>query len=687
MDTVASEWEAKRLAALHDLEILDTPPEPEFDEIVELAADICEAPIAIVSLVDKDRQWFKAIVGLDATETPREHAFCAHTILGTETMVVPDATKDSRFADNPLVTGDPNIRLYAGVPVRSPDNYPVGTLCLIDDRPRELTDKQLRRLEILAGQIEQLLTLHQQNLAANRRESLLRSALEESIQAKHIVRALLDNSRNLIGVLSVDGVIRDANRTALAMSGARPGEVIGVPFWDTPWWAHSEQEQAKLKEAIERAATGEVAGFIATHPKPEGGLAEIDFRIVPIKSSSGDVVYLVPEGIDITEHTRLQREVLAAKNAAEESENRFRNIADSATVLIFTTNIDGNITWANQPLVAYAGGSLQELQRIKWPELIHPDDAEQAKQHAAIDGPGDYGFECRVPRYDDENFWHLLKLAPRWTNSREQVGYVGVLVDVDANRVARVALEASQASLTKALTNLQQVRTELEQMARALSHEIMPPIVSLERLTQRAESTVGRQLPSHSSELFLNLRQHTEIVRSMLEHLLSFYSVGREPEGVEEVEVEKLVREIWEELEPAAMFSLSTGELPIVMTQRTSLATVFRNLLTNAVQHSSGSAANISIQCDKVGTRLQFRVSDQGRGIALEDHERIFELFDAKGGTAKAGVGLAVVRKLVELHGGRIHVESFGNKGSTFIFTWPACTQLGAMEHTACLTH
>ncbi len=141
--------EGERIAVLERLNILDTAPEQTFDDIVALASRICETPISLVSLVDVNRQWFKARKGLDATETPREVAFCAHSILDDEIMIVEDTHEDERFADNPLVTQLPKIRLYAGMQLTVDDNVNVGTLCVIDQRPRQLSAEQLESLRVL----------------------------------------------------------------------------------------------------------------------------------------------------------------------------------------------------------------------------------------------------------------------------------------------------------------------------------------------------------------------------------------------------------------------------------------------------------------------------------------------------------------------------------------------------------
>jgi GAF domain-containing protein len=142
--------EAERLEALRAYRILDTQPERAYDDVVAVASHLAGTPIALVSLVDADRQWFKARHGLDAVETPRDLAFCAHTILGDAPLVVEDARKDPRFRENALVTGAPFIRFYAGVPLRNPEGHRLGSLCVIDREPRELPPEVLLQLERLA---------------------------------------------------------------------------------------------------------------------------------------------------------------------------------------------------------------------------------------------------------------------------------------------------------------------------------------------------------------------------------------------------------------------------------------------------------------------------------------------------------------------------------------------------------
>ena len=153
MHAANSTQEKKRLKVLWEYEVLDTVPEELFDELTELAARICEAPIALISLVDEKRQWFKSRVGLDVTETSRDISFCAHAIKQPDLFIILDAALDPRFADNPLVTTDPKIRFYAGAPLVTTDGYALGTLCIIDKVPRELRPDQKQALRILARHV------------------------------------------------------------------------------------------------------------------------------------------------------------------------------------------------------------------------------------------------------------------------------------------------------------------------------------------------------------------------------------------------------------------------------------------------------------------------------------------------------------------------------------------------------
>ena len=172
MITPIPKTETKRLRVLWQYDVLDTVPEEIFDDLTDLAAKICEAPIALISLVDENRQWFKSKVGVTLNETSRGNSFCSHAIMQNDLFIVPDATRDPRFASNSLVTSDPQIRFYAGAPLITPDGHALGTLCVIDKVPRELRPEQKQALRILARHVMSQLELrqHARELARVRHE-------------------------------------------------------------------------------------------------------------------------------------------------------------------------------------------------------------------------------------------------------------------------------------------------------------------------------------------------------------------------------------------------------------------------------------------------------------------------------------------------------------------------------------
>src|SRR5450631_2890059 len=157
--------ETHRIEALKQYGLLETHPEEELDDLTVMAAQICGAPIALISLLDGQRQWFKAGIGLELSETPREVSFCSHAVIQRDLFIVPDATRDYRFAQNPKVMGDPNIRFYAGAPLVSPENVALGTLCVIDRVPRTLHEAQKRSLTVLARQVMKHFELSRQTSA------------------------------------------------------------------------------------------------------------------------------------------------------------------------------------------------------------------------------------------------------------------------------------------------------------------------------------------------------------------------------------------------------------------------------------------------------------------------------------------------------------------------------------------
>jgi GAF domain-containing protein len=209
--------ESRRLSALHALDLLDTPPDARFDAITRAAAGVFGMPVTLLSLVDESRQWFKSRHGLEAAETPRDISFCGHAILSDETFIVEDALADARFTDNPLVTGKPHVRFYAGRPLATPDGARIGTLCLIDSVPRKLTAEQRIGLNVLGAWAEAEIAL-----VAERRS------------VRGFAGHLLERTAEAVLVADEAGLLRTASPAALqllrrgfaALSGLALGELV-----------------------------------------------------------------------------------------------------------------------------------------------------------------------------------------------------------------------------------------------------------------------------------------------------------------------------------------------------------------------------------------------------------------------------------------------------------------------------
>ncbi|OKH28824.1 GAF domain-containing protein [Chroogloeocystis siderophila] len=266
--------EEARLKALYEYKILDTAPEQAFDDLTRLASQICETPIAAVSLVDSDRQWFKSKVGLDASETSREVAFCAHTILQSDLFVVPDAQQDMRFSNNPLVTSSPQIRFYAGAPLITSEDVAVGSLCAIDYKPRNLTPEQQEALEILGRQVVTQLNLRR-NVAMLEEALRQREETEKALRAsEEQYRSLLDLSSETIAV-HIEGKIEYINAAgARLLSAVTPEKLIGKRFLD---FVHPDS-----RKAVESRQNQAVAINQEKLIRLDGQVVDVEMTEVPI---------------------------------------------------------------------------------------------------------------------------------------------------------------------------------------------------------------------------------------------------------------------------------------------------------------------------------------------------------------------------------------------------------------------
>ena len=279
--------EARRLAALRQYAVLDTLPEQSLDDLTALAAQICGAPIALISLVDEHRQWFKSKVGVTAAETPREVSFCAHALHGPELFIVPDALRDARFAQNPLVIGEPGIRFYAGAPLVTPEGAVLGTLCVIDHVPRTLTPEQERVLRVLARQVMTQLELRRQTRELAASETLLRT--------------IIASEPECVKLLTADGTLRLMNPAGVQMLEADSFQQIEnhcvYPLVD-------EAQRGAFRELTDRVFRGETGTLEFRITGLKGGHRWLETHASPLRDEAGKVTALLGITRDITERQR-----------------------------------------------------------------------------------------------------------------------------------------------------------------------------------------------------------------------------------------------------------------------------------------------------------------------------------------------------------------------------------------------
>ena len=308
--------EADRLAALKAYDILDTPREAAFDDIVNLVARVFDAPIAVVNLIDEGRQWFKAETGLGVRETPLETSFCAHAILMKDRMVVPDATTDERFACNPLVTGAPHLRFYAGEVLKSAEGLPIGTLCVLDDKPRPegATPLQMKTLQVLAAQVMTQLEL--------------RRSLSRQRQSEAQFRAIADSMPQMVWSTLPDGFHDYYNARWYEFTGVPEGSTDGEG-WNGMFHPDDQARAAALwRRCLETGEPYEIEYRLRRH---DGLYRWTLGRARPIRNEAGEITRWFGTCTDIDD---LKRSDQAKELLSQELSHRIKNIFAVVSALI-----------------------------------------------------------------------------------------------------------------------------------------------------------------------------------------------------------------------------------------------------------------------------------------------------------------------------------------------------------------
>lgn len=438
--------EAQRLAALQRYQILDTPPEAGFDRITALAARLFRVSIVQISLVDHERQWFKSCFGTQDTQTGRDVSFCAHAILSSQVLVVPDATLDARFQSNALVTVEGGIRFYAGAPLRTSDGFQLGTLCLIDSRPRDFSAEEAATLADLAAIVVDELELRQAG-------QQLRQEIGEREQSQQALRSSEERARSIISAahdpfVSMDaaGIITDWNRRAEETFGWARHEAIGRALAETI--VPHRYRSAHWKGLDKYLQTGEGP---VLNTSIEISALHRDGREFPIELSISPVVVggerLFTAFVrDISERKRVEAELSQSQKFAE-------SIAEHSTSIIYVFDLRAlTNVYANRNVAEFLGYSQQQIEAMGHnflPSVVHPDDLGFMMSHLSH-------FE-RLPDGEVIEFESRFRHANgswRWLWNRESVfkrdeagvpiQILGTAQDITERQEAALAIEESE---------------------------------------------------------------------------------------------------------------------------------------------------------------------------------------------------------------------------------------------------
>ena len=408
--------EAARLRALEHYRLLDTPREQDFDEIAEAAAELCETPIAVVNLVGDGRQFFKAEVGLGVRETPLESSFCRQAILQEDFLYIPDATRDPRFGGNPLVTGDPGLRFYAGALLKTAEGYPVGTVCVLDTKPRELTDRQRRGLMRLARQAMAQMEL--------------RRSLREQAEQRLLHERILDSATDY-AIVAADpqGRVTRWNAGAERTLGWSEAEMLGrsIEAFFTPEDRAAGLAATEMRQAL---ACGS-APDERWHLGKDGSRFWASGQMMTLRSEAGETIGFLKILRDRTE----QREAGAALRA---SELRYRSLVEVSPQVVWFGDADGRVTYCNAYWYDYTGLPAGETGEGSWMGVIHPDhrEATRAAWFDAARSERPYEVEFPLRRADGQYRWFLSRAQPLREADGAVRSWIGTSIDIHERKVA-----------------------------------------------------------------------------------------------------------------------------------------------------------------------------------------------------------------------------------------------------------
>ena len=700
MKSFSSKHESARLERLRSFDVLDTPPDEDFDRVARMAAKVFGVPMAAVSLVDEYRRWFKASCGLRHQEADRELSFCGQTILSDKVLVVRDALKHRRFAKNPLVQ-EQGVRFYAGAPLRTSDGYRLGALCIMDRAPRTFTAAERRTLADLATMVMDKLTLRhtaddlrteverrkrgQQELAKQHRLlQRLSGAQEDRIRertadltAEMERRGQIERDRvNLMGVVeeSPDFIALSTldcrpiyiNQAGLRLIGL--DRVPTAPDATVCQYLHPD-DAAFINQAVLPTlhVEGHWGGDFRFRHLVTGEIIPVSGNLFLIRDpATGEPVSLAAIARDITERKR-------AEAALSESQERFRHLVEQAREAFFICNLDGHIIDVNQEACESLGYAREELIGLpvtavettfeptealpRWQSWQRGQGTTTQGLHRRKDGTA-FPVEARIS-----------------------------IVHTDGNRYV-LALVRDMTDRHRAEAALNQAKEEAEKANRAkseflsrMSHELRTPLNAILGFGQILLSQAATTTQTEGATHVLNAGRH---LLSLINEVLDIARIeaGRVELSPEPVRVADLVAAALDLVGPQAHERRVTFDVGWqeggdyhLLADPQRIKQVLLNLLSNAVKYSPESG-RVRVTCHEVRPRgLRVCVTDSGPGISPDKLARLFVPFDRLGAERSSvpgtGLGLALSKHLVEAMGGTIGTDTRAGEGSTFWFQLP----------------
>ncbi len=643
--------EIKRQQALCTLEVLDTDDEERFDRITRLAKAHFNVAIALVSLVDSERQWFKSKQGLNACETPRSISFCGHAILSDDILYVPNALDDTRFFDNPLVTGPPDIRFYAGAPLHAPSGERVGTLCIIDTKPRNFKAEELRNLRDLADIVDS--ELAQGHL------------LKVKLGLKSSEESLVDYAKRLSLATKAGGIgiwEYDVQRNKLDWDD-RMFELYGVnkAFFSGAYEAWQRALHPEDAERSEKELNDAIAGRKSFDTEfkvlwPNGEIHHIKASALLIKDEAGVVQKMIGVNQDITKTKKMES---AAK--------LYESIIQSSEDAIISKSLDGLITSWNRGAEKMFGYSAKQI--IGRPiSLLFPQELnneENSIQQKITQGETLESFE-----------------TVRMTESGERIDVwvtVSPIFDERGN-IEGISTIARDISERKKLDKLQ------SQFVSTVSHELRTPLTSINGSLGLVLGKCSQDLPAKAKKMLEIAMRNSERLSLLINDILDLEKLqsGLLKFKFEDENLVSLAeRALEDNIGFAAKHDIelvldSKLKQAIVSVDKHRLLQVFSNLISNAVKFSpKNMRVKIIIEESEIGFRVI--IKDSGEGIPEDFQSRIFQRFSQaeqpnKMQVGGSGLGLSISKMIVERHLGYIGFTTELNVGSEFYFDLPKIT-------------